>query len=223
VTEPASPAEQLYAGRRAQYFAGARRPFVDVLPANPTGRILEIGCGNGDTSAYAKQSGKCAWACGVELCAEPATIARTKIDRVIVGDVESIDFGIPDASLDAVLMSEVLEHLVDPWAVVRRLHPLLRPGGVVVAGSPNVAHRSVVWGLLRGDFDYEPEGVMDRTHLRWFTPRTYRRMFEEAGFVVDAVEPASAPRLRSRIVNALTFGASRHLFMTQIVLRAHKP
>jgi 2-polyprenyl-3-methyl-5-hydroxy-6-metoxy-1,4-benzoquinol methylase len=220
---PASPAEALYAGRRTQYFAGARKPFVDALPDNPRGRILEIGCGNGDTSAYAKQAGKCGWACGVELCVEPAEAAKTKLDRVLVGNVEQIDFEIAEGSLDAVLMSEVLEHLVDPWAVVRRLFPLLRSGGIVMAGSPNVAHRRVIWGLIRGDWNYEPEGVMDRTHLRWFTPRTYRRMFEEAGFVVDEVGPASAPRLRSRVLNALTFGASSHLFMTQIVLRAHKP
>ena len=211
-----------YAEKSQRYFSGARKTFVDDLPPAPEGRLLEIGCGNGDTAAYALATGKCGWCAGVELCAEPAGEARGKMNEVVVGDVESIAMLFARESFDVLIMSEVLEHLRDPWAVLRRLHPLLKPGAWVLAGSPNVAHRDVVRMLLRGRWDLEPAGVMDRTHLRWFTPATYRGLFEDCGFKVMFARPAWPLRPKARLFNRLTFGRFEHLLHSQIYLRAHR-
>ena len=90
-----------------------------------------------------------------------------------------------------------------------------------MAGSPNVCHRSVLAMLLKGGWDYQREGVMDATHLRWFSPRTYRELFEKAGYIVDHVGPAKALHWKARFINGLLLKKYEYLFHSQIYLRAH--
>lgn len=218
---PPETLSSAYSAKSSRYFTGARRTFLDLLPLNPHGRLLEVGCGNGNTAASALAEGKCGWACGIELCEGPAAQARMKLNRVIVGDIEHMSLDLSPASFDILLMSEVLEHLRDPGSVLLKLRPLLKPGAMVLAGSPNVCHFSVLLMLLRGRWDYQPEGVMDETHLRWFSPATYRRLFEISGYVVDHVGPAIPLRPKGRLANALLLRRFEYLFHTQIELRAH--
>jgi SAM-dependent methyltransferase len=213
-----SPA--LYAPKPTEYFGGVRRPFIDALPDSPTGRLLELGCGRGGTAAYALASGKCNYAAGIELCEEPAAEAATILHRVIVGDVEVTPLPFEDNYFDVLIASEVLEHLKDPWTVLRALHRVLKPGAFVVAGSPNVAHYSTIRMLLGGRWDLDAEGIMDRTHLRWFTPRSYAEMFRDCGFTVLNVGPAFPLRPKPRFANALTRGRFDYLLYTQIALTA---
>ena len=124
---------------------------------------------------------------------------------------------------DAVIASEVLEHLVDPWSVVARLVACLCPGGLFVASSPNVASQRIIRNLIQGRFDYARSGPMDATHLRWFTPSSYRAMFEAAGLETRRVGPVTAAQRRSRVVNRVTRGRLEHLFMRQILYVGHKP
>jgi 2-polyprenyl-3-methyl-5-hydroxy-6-metoxy-1,4-benzoquinol methylase len=212
-----------YSQKPVGYFDGARKPFVDVLPRNPEARLLEIGAGSGETAAYALAEGKCGWCCGVELCEAPAREAQKKLQRVIVGDVERIEFDFPENHFDVLLMSEVLEHLVDPWAVLRKLRKLMKPGSIVIAGSPNVCHHVVIRSLLRGRWRYEDRGVFDATHLRWFSPSGYHEMFEGCGFVVDEVGPARRLNPKARFFNFLTGKRLEYLLHSQIYLKAHRP
>lgn len=212
---------QNYSQKPPGYFDIARKSFIDLLPQNPEARLLEIGAGAGDTGAYALAEGKCGWCCGLELCDGPAEEARQKIQQVIVGDVERIELNLPNKSFDILILSEVLEHLVDPWSVLRRLRPLMKPGSIVLAGSPNVCHRSVIHTLLRGEWHYEPKGIFDATHLRWFSPASYKAMFEDCGFIVDKVGPSYPLRLKARLFNALTARRFEYLLHSQILLQAH--
>ena len=75
--------------------------------------------------------------------------------------------------------------------------------------------------LLKGGWDYQPKGIMDATHLRWFSPRTYQALFEKAGYVVDRVGPADDLHWKARLINGLLLKKFEHLFFTQIYLRAH--
>lgn len=219
---PGAPSSA-YSAKSNHYFTGARRTFLDQLPDNPQARLLELGCGNGNTAAAALAEGKCGWACGIELCERPAAEAQKKLNHVIVGDIEHLSLELPQAPFDILLMSEVLEHLRSPLAVLEKLRLLLRPGAIVLAGSPNVCYYTVILMLLRGRWDYEREGIMDETHLRWFSPATYRQLFERAGFIVDHVRPAWPLTGKRRLANALLFRRFEHLFHTQIELRAHCP
>ena len=211
-----------YGRKDGSYFSGARRDLVDALPTGGDAAILEIGCGTGATGALALSRGKAGRYVGVELFEAAAAQARRALSDVVGGDVEKIALPFEADSFDALILSEVLEHLVDPWAVLRRLAPLVRRGGCVYASSPNVAHWRVVRELLAGRFTLADQGVFDRTHMRWFTPSTYRDMFEQSGFAVDRVGPLTPFSARTRALSRLTGGRLDHLFMVQISLAAHR-
>jgi len=202
------------------YFSGVRKLFVDDLPANPQGRLLEIGCGTGETAAYAMATGKCGWCAGIELCHTHAVEASNYLNDVQIGDVGKIDLPYPKEHFDVMIMSEIIEHLIDPWATLTKLRLLLKVGALVVAGSPNVAHRSVLRMLLQGRWDYTSEGIMDQTHLRWFTPATYKELFEDSGFEVIWCGPAAPLAGKALWFNRLTGRRFEHLLLTQISLKA---
>lgn len=211
-----------YSKKPANYFSGARKAFIDDLPINPQARLLEIGCGNGDTSAYAIATGKCGWCAGVEICAEPANEARQRLNEVIVGDVEDLKLPFPDEYFDILIMSEVIEHLRDPWTTLIKLRNHMKPGSLVMAGSPNVAHFSVILMLLQGRWEYTNVGIMDGTHLRWFTPSTYKKLFQDSGFEVIYVGPVSEQRRKVSLINNIFLRKIKHLFHAQIYLIAKR-
>jgi 2-polyprenyl-3-methyl-5-hydroxy-6-metoxy-1,4-benzoquinol methylase len=164
---------EAYSMKVPSYFSGARADCVAALPYNREARILELGCGEGATGALALSEGKCGAYCGVELCQKAAEKANKKITEVVVGNVEEHMLPWAPKHFDALIMSEVLEHLEDPWATLRRLRPLLKPNALVFASSPNVSHHRVIRMVIKGEWNLADLGVMDRTHLRWFTPKTY--------------------------------------------------
>lgn len=217
-----SPIDQSYSAKPSHYFSGARAILVEQLPDAPGAAILEVGCGSGGTGALALATGKCGQYHGIEIEPVAAARAKTLLTEVLVGNVETMELTYPEA-FDVIIISEVLEHLIDPWAVVSRLLRLLKPSGMLVATSPNVSHWRVIGALFRGRFDYCEMGVMDRTHLRWFTPATFHQMFVDAGFVVDRVGPSGGFGTVAHAVNRVTGGAIGHLFCTQIALFAHRP
>jgi len=212
-----------YADKDKAYFTGERRDLIDRLSPDPTRAILEIGCGDGATGRYARDQGKCGRYVGIELFPEAAALARAVLDEVHVANVETFAPPWPVASFDVLIASEVLEHLANPVEVLKVLRSVLRPGAQVYASSPNVAHKSAIAMLLKGDWRLEDRGRMDRTHLRWFTPRSYAAMFEECGYLVDEVAPLVAPGWKAGLINLLTGGRFAYLFMSQIVLAARVP
>lgn len=211
-----------YAAKGDAYFAAARPDLIRRLPRDPEAAILEIGCGSGEAGALALAEGRCGRYIGVELFEAAGTIARTRLTEVVVGDIERLDLPWPSRSFDALILSEVLEHLADPWSVLARLAALAKPGATVLASSPNVAHWRVIRELLAGRFDLADKGVFDRTHMRWFTPRTYCAAFEGAGFEVMRVGPVTPFAARTRLLSRLSGGRLDHLFMVQICLEARR-
>ena len=210
-----------YSAKEAWYFEGCRRDYVVELPADPSAAILELGCAEGATGALALELGRCGTYCGIELVPGVAETARRRLSEVVVGDVEEMELPWQPGTFSALILGEVLEHLRDPWLVLHRLRPLLRPGALVFASTPNVAHREVIAMLARGRWTLADSGTMDRTHLRWFTPSTFAAAFSEAGYVVDRVGPLGPLGPGSRVVDVLLRGRCRYLWHRQIDLRAH--
>ena len=213
--------QSAYLDKDNEYFGYVRHDALSLVPLG-TDRVLEIGCGTGNTVAWLKENRGCSWAGGVEIFHEAAEEARGKLDAVYEGDVEKLDLPIKRASLDAVLCLDVLEHMVDPWRVVRRLHALLKPGGVLVASIPNVRHFRVVLPLvLRGEWEYVDSGLLDRTHLRFFVRKTAVGLVESSGMTVDAVEAPSLRRgTKTGLANALTLSLLKPFFEYQYLVRA---
>lgn len=220
ITKPIGGSEG-YAAKATHYFSGVRDDLVSHLTIPPSGSVLEIGCGQGGTGAMALSQRKCKSYCAVELFEAAAVQASRRLSEVVVGNVETVKLPWPDASFDALIMSEVLEHLVDPAATLSRLLPLLKPGAIVLASSPNASHYEIILMLLRGEWIAADSGPMDRTHLRWFTPSSYQRLFENCGYQVDHVAAVAAHGWKAKAMLRLSFGALSHLVTRQIMLRGH--
>jgi 2-polyprenyl-3-methyl-5-hydroxy-6-metoxy-1,4-benzoquinol methylase len=147
-------------------------------------RVLEMGCATGYFTKVLGERG--CKVVGVEIDPEAAALAEQWAERVVVGDVdeeapwETID----DESFDVVTFGDVLEHLRDPLATLRKAVTKLKPEGFIVASLPNVAHGDVRLTLLHGSFPYRDIGLLDRTHLRFFTLQSVRELLEQAGLVV---------------------------------------
>lgn len=218
-----------YEGKDAGYFGIARREIYPLLPA-AAGTVLEIGCGTGATLDWLRHEQGATRTIGVELTGPAAELARPRVDEVIVGDVEELDLDIEPGSVDLVLALDVLEHLRDPWAAVGKLHKFLKPGGAMISSIPNVAHYSVTLPLvLKSSWDYQREGLLDRTHLRFFVERTAVELAGCSGLTVDRVIyvmklPALLdgwPRwLLGREVRWQVPKLAPHLFRFQFLIRA---
>jgi SAM-dependent methyltransferase len=216
---------QEYSSKAREYFGAVRTDILPLLPPSMD-RVVEIGCGSGDTLAYLKASGRTRWAAGVELFPEAAALARERVDRLYEGNIETLPLDdIEPGSVDAILCLDVLEHLFDPWAVVRKLDPLLKPGGVLVASIPNVRHVKVLGPLIfRGRWDYADSGLLDRTHVRFFVRDTAKALLESSGLHVDAVAALGplVPGSLLSFLNQATFRVFQGFLDFQYLMRARK-
>jgi 2-polyprenyl-3-methyl-5-hydroxy-6-metoxy-1,4-benzoquinol methylase len=162
----------------------------EMLPFLPTGvsTVLDVGCHHGGFGKALRDAGTARTLWAVEADAGAAKIAETNYDRVIVGHYPDA-LADADMRFDCIIFNDVLEHMVDPWATLRATAAHLAPEGTVVASIPNVRHIKVVANLLlRGDWTYTDMGILDRTHLRFFTAKTIRALFTDCGFTVERLE-----------------------------------
>lgn len=153
------------------------------------GRVLELGCGAGALGAKYKSENPGSYWCGIEIIKEQATAANKEIDRVICCDIEAIFPNFEEAPFDALVIGDVLEHLKDPWLTLQKLIELIKPNGQVAICIPNVGHWSVVANLLAGNFTYSDSGILDRTHLRFFTGKSMIDLLSQANIEIIKILP----------------------------------
>jgi len=214
---------QNYSTKETAYFTRVR---LDILPLLPSYSelVLEIGCGNGATLRYLKEQGLCKQVHGMELTEAMGQEAKPHVDQLWVGDAEVLILSMEASQYNVILCLDVLEHLVDPWSFVAQLSRVLKPGGCVIASIPNLRTFTVIWNLLvRGRFDYASHGIMDQTHLRFFTKKTAIELLNTGELAVDRWEYSPFfPWSKSMILNLCTFGLFRHLLTEQYLVRAVK-
>lgn len=152
-------------------------------------RVLELGCATGYMSKVLVERLGCT-VTGIERDAEAVEKARKVCSRVIVGDLDTLDYArvLGEERFDVVICADVLEHLRDPVRTLASVRGFLSPGGCVVASIPNIAHVAVIAELLEGRFPYRPLGLLDDTHVRFFTRDSVYDCFEQAGFVIAHLE-----------------------------------
>ena len=202
------------------YFSYVRREIEPLLPAHAA-RVLEIGCGAGSTLAWLKQRWPDATTTGVDGSDSVRTMLAANADVAVIHDLE---VPLPDlGSFDLILALDVLEHLRDPAGVLASLVARLAPGGSVIVSVPNVANYSVVLPLLfRRRFDYVDAGILDRTHLRFFTESSALGLMHMAGLgVVDGVITGFQGR-RNRTLDRASLGLFRHHFAMQYIMRGER-
>lgn len=199
------------------YFEHARPELLDHFPTLAR-RVLDVGCGEGALSLGLPARDRIeVW--GIELDDDAAAVAATRLDRVLAGDAASRVESLPDAYFDCVFCNDILEHLVDPEAVLRTLGTKMAPGGTLISSVPNVRHFWTVWDLvIRGRWDYVDEGILDRTHLRFYTRATMQEMFERCGYRVRSVAGLNPTgSIKFKLFNALTFGRFSEMRYLQYV------
>ncbi len=173
-------------GKYTQFDASPHSTHSLVVSLIPPGaRVLEFGCATGFMSEVLTTRLGCR-VTGIEYSAEAGELARRHCERVFIGDAETLDFKqlLGDERFDILLFADVLEHLREPDALLRRVSPLLTEQGAIVASIPNIAHGSLRLALLHGEFRYRDKGLLDNTHLRFFTRESVQDLFEDTGHVI---------------------------------------
>ena len=165
----------------------ANLDLLKIIPSNIE-FLLEVGCSSGALAReYKKINPHCFYE-GLEIDGGYAELAKRHCDNVLVGDIEFVneDFWLKNSNVQCWIFADVLEHLKDPWSVLKKIHHVLPEDGFIVACIPNVQHWSIQVDISLGNFRYQDIGLLDKTHLRWFTRKTIVELFESTGYkIVD--------------------------------------
>ena len=179
---------------------GRNRILIDLACQGKD--ILELGCADGFISRHLSERG--CRVTGLEIDPEAAERARQWCERVVLYDLNRPDWtDRVGPGFDTVLCGDVLEHLVEPEVALQQIHKILAPGARVLICLPNIAHFRVRLKLLAGKFEYEPTGVLDVTHLRFYTYQTARKLIEGAGYQIVGYEPMVGGSVLSHWFRAL--------------------
>lgn len=164
-------------------------PNYDLLELIPTdiARVVDVGCMHGALAkAYRERNPKVDYI-GIDIDPEYAEVAAAQCSRTLAGDIELLPQEVFDGLFpsDCWIFGDCLEHLRDPWLMVRRVREKITPDGWLLACIPNAQHWSVQLKLASGSLFYEDSGLLDRTHIRWFTRISIMKMFLDAGWTID--------------------------------------
>ena len=178
--------------KAADYFE-FDRPEVRMLIPHDAKRILDVGCARGRLGHALKQERDC-HVTGIELDPDAARDASQVLDCVIHGGIDTLPVNsISAGAFDCIVLADVLEHIRNPCAVLKKCQTWLAPGGSVVVSVPNSRHHSVVTGLIEGNWTYERAGLLDDDHVRCFTRRELEKLFYRSGFELDALQSVPGP------------------------------
>ena len=180
-----------------KYDDNPRTELLQLITDIPE-RVFEIGCGAGATGLALKQKHKDMEFIGLELDEKAAQIAQSRLDKVFVANIENADldiFGLKKEYFDLIICADVLEHLYDPWKTLFILRKYLKPDGKILASFPNIQNINIIVNLVKGDWTYTKHGILDATHLRFFTLNEIVKMFSGTGYKITQCVSARHPEL----------------------------
>lgn len=174
-----------YETKATSYYQGINQQLFTLI--EPTVKnVLDIGCGEGALGEALKHAYE-AGVHGFEQFPSAAEKAKAKLDSITIGNIEEDPLPYREASFDAVIFADVLEHMLDPWAVLEKVKPYLSQTGCVYASIPNVGHISIMEELLKGTWTYVDAGLLDKTHFRFFTKHEIQQLFNKSGYSVEVI------------------------------------
>ncbi|MBQ4820246.1 class I SAM-dependent methyltransferase [Aquimarina sp. MMG016] len=172
-----------YHNKPDNYYNNTRHEMLTFLPKGSK-TVLDIGCGEGAFSGYIKEKYNAeTW--GIELMPEHGKKAEKVLDKVFIGECEKLIDDLPDNYFDAIYFNDVLEHLVDPYWVLEKIKSKLSDNGVIISSIPNIRYHSALKSLvINKNWEYKDNGVMDKTHLRFFTGKSIANMYKRLGYKI---------------------------------------
>lgn len=209
-------------------YIGLRNDIMDLVPANAT-RILDIGCSIGINGKEIKKNNEKAQVIGIEIDEEMANKAEENIDRVILGNIEQIKLTdyFSAGYFDCIIFADVLEHLKDPWIVLKNVVKHLNNDGVAIISIPNIRHYTTIFNLIfRGYWPYRERGLHDKTHLRFFTLRNINELLDTAGLEIANLKRNyrifERPHPKNKYARFLALPVIREFFVFQYLIVAKK-
>jgi 2-polyprenyl-3-methyl-5-hydroxy-6-metoxy-1,4-benzoquinol methylase len=211
-----------YSSKSSDYYQNVRLDIISLIPQNRKLKVLEIGAGACNTLVYLKENGFAGEITGVELFAMPNSNQQNElIDKLYISDIESAIPDLKKGYFDVIIMGDVLEHLIDPWSVVTQVKECLNEAGIIIASIPNIREITVMYKIFfRGDFGYTSEGIMDKTHMRFFCKKNMIQLFESSGLKIQGVYESfkRTPQKSIRgIFNMVSFGLFSQFLTTQYI------
>jgi len=208
-------------------YIGQRTDIEKLIPPSPK-MVLDVGCSNGTLGAAIKaRTG--AQVFGIELSKEMAEEASSRLDKVFIGDAAEVILGreLNDHQFDTIIFADLLEHLVDPWVVLRAAVKHLHPEGSIITSIPNIRHLDTLYSLIvRGYWPYRDRGIHDRTHLRFFTKKNITELFESANLEIDTINTnyriIEKPHGLNRFAKYIAAPGIRNFLAFQYLIRAHQ-
>lgn len=178
------------AGREfSDYHQYVNYSMVDSFQAPPR-MLLDIGCASGRLGEFIKTKYPSAYIVGIEYNQQASRIAAGRLDRVITANIEKVDLaaeGIAPGSVDTVMLGDVLEHLYDPWHTLKKIKPCLSSDAQIIASIPNTRNLTIFQSLVSGSWEYQEEGLLDITHIRFFALKDIVNLFQQTGYQITSV------------------------------------
>ncbi len=211
-----------YQNKPDAYYNFPRQEMLAFLPKDAK-CVLEVGCGQGTFAAQIK-SYNSAEVWGIEFMPDEGELAKSILDKTFIGPCEDFIDDLPDNYFDAIYFNDVLEHLAYPDGVLKRLKPKLKDGGLIISSIPNLRNFRVLKMLvIDGNWDYADHGIMDKTHLRWFTKKSIHKMFTNLGYeVVTQVGLNPSKSLKPYLYNIPLFFTAMDMKYLQFATVAKK-
>ncbi len=204
-------------------FSKKKDKRTDLLSfiAEDTKRILDVGCADGGLSASLQQKG--AEVVGLEKDKVSCEKARERLDRVFLADIERFDLPYPKKYFDCIIYADVLEHLIEPSFLLKRHRDYLSDDGCIVASIPNIRYYKVIIRLIMGgSWDYSDGGILDKSHIRFFTLVNIIELFEKAGYEITDIRRNMVAARGFGLLNFLLFGALNNFLTYQYYIKAKK-
>lgn len=206
--------------KEPKYYSHARNDIVDlVISTGSLKRILDVGCGYGYTGELLKSNGAIK-VDGIELESDACEEAKRRLDQIYQGSAENGDLISSLGSYDCIICADVLEHLNDPWITLTLLRNHIHKNGRLVCSIPNIRYFKVISNLLLfGEWNYQEAGILDKTHLRFFTRKSIELMFKQAGYEITIIRQKI--RRVTAIFNFITFGIFSDFFPMKFYIIAY--
>jgi 2-polyprenyl-3-methyl-5-hydroxy-6-metoxy-1,4-benzoquinol methylase len=214
-----------YNNKTEDYYSNIRHDLISLLPKAKNLKVLEIGAAYGETLYFLKENQIASEVVGIDLFEDKQNSNNYKpLDRFIFGNIETLDLKEYDKYFDVILLPDVLEHLLEPKAVLKKIKKQLKSNGKVIVSMPNIRHYSALFKIfIKGDFRYEASGIFDYTHLRFYCKKNIQELILDSDYEILKTESSIKVYKGfsiAKIFNILSLGIFEQFFSYQYFIVA---